>query len=182
MKIPSYIDQGLVKLKQMNVGECSPGQFVETIRHAVDHEAARVVVIDSLTGFLAAMVEEQQIIPQLHELLNYLNGAGVLTLMIVATHGLLGTAETSIDASYLADTVVLMRHFEAMGKMRRCISVIKKRHGSHEMTIREVQIGSGGVQVGPPLHEFTGILTGTPRYEGASAVSSNRVTCLSELL
>jgi len=166
MKMPQYIEDGLVDLRQMTVGESSPGQFIETVRKAVDKENVRVVVIDSLTGFLAAMVEQQQLIPQLHELLSYLNGAGVLTLMIVATHGVIGSPETGIDASYLADTVVLMRHFEAMGKMRRCISAVKKRHGRHETTIREVEIGSGGIQLGPPLTEFTGILTGTPRYVG----------------
>jgi circadian clock protein KaiC len=167
MKMPQYIDQGLVDLRQMNIGECSPGQFVEIIREAVEQKDIRVVVIDSLTGFLAAMAEEQQIIPQLHELLNYLSGAGVLTLMVVATHGVFGASETEIDASYLADTVILMRHFEAMGKMRRCISVLKKRHGKHETTIREVEIAIGGVRLGQPLSDFTGVLTGTPRYEGA---------------
>jgi len=167
MKMPQYIEEGLVDLRQMNVGECSPGQFIETVRKTVDKGGVRVIVIDSLTGFLAAMVEQQQLVPQLHELLSYLNGAGVLTLMIVATHGVIGSPETAIDASYLADTVVLMRHFEAMGKMRRCISAVKKRHGQHETTIREIEIGSGGVQIGLPLTEFTGILTGTPRYEGA---------------
>jgi len=166
MKMPQYINEGLVDLRQMNIGECSPGQFVEIIREAVEKKDIRVVVIDSLTGFLAAMAEEKQIIPQLHELLNYLSGAGVLTLMVVATHGLFGVSETEIDASYLADTVVVMRHFEAMGRMRRCVSVVKKRHGRHETTIREVEIGAGGVRVGPPLDEFSGVLTGTPRYEG----------------
>lgn len=167
MKMPQFIDRGLVDLKQMSVGDCSPGQFVEIIRHAAEQENVRIVVIDSLTGLFASMAEEQQIMPQLHELINFLNGAGVLTLMIVPTHGLFGNADTMIDASYLADTVVLMRHFEAMGRMRRCISVVKKRQGPHEMTIREIEIGFGGVRLGPPLSEFSGILTEAPRYEGA---------------
>jgi circadian clock protein KaiC len=176
MNMPKYIDKGLVDLKQMNIGECSVGQFAETIRNSVENESTRMVVIDSLTGFLAAMVEQKQLIPQLHELINYLSGAGVLTLMIISTHGVIGSPGPTIDASYLADTVVLMRHFEAMGKMRRCISVLKKRHGHHETTIREVEIGPGGVRLGPPLTEFSAILTGTPRFDGVKEKLLNELS------
>lgn len=166
INIKDFIEKGFVNLRQINVGEHSPGEFTQMVRQSVEQDNARVVVIDSLTGYLASMPGEKQLIAQLHELLSYLSAAGVLSLMIVVTHTTTGNAQTSIDASYLADTVVLLRHFEAMGAMRRCISVIKKRHGKHESTIRELQIDSTGIHLGPALKEFSGVLTGTPKYEG----------------
>jgi circadian clock protein KaiC len=125
-----------------------------------------VVVIDSLTGYFNAMAEEKLLMVQIHDLLNYLSGAGVLTIMVVAKYGASDNLETTIDASYIADTVILLRHFEALGTIRRCIAVIKKRQGSHEHTIREFKIAAGGCQVGPPLNEFSGVLTGNPVYIG----------------
>ena len=166
IQISRYVDSGLVDLRQIDVGEISPGEFVQDVRHAAEREDIRIVVIDSLTGYIQAMPGERELMIQLHELLTYLNSAGVLTLMVVATHGLFGDNGAAVDASYIADTVVLLRHFEAMGSVRRCISVLKKRHGRHERTIREVQFSSDGIRVGQPLSEFSGTLTGLPRFEG----------------
>jgi circadian clock protein KaiC len=124
------------------------------------------VVIDSLTGYLNAMPEEEFIALQMHELLTYLNQQGVVTILILAQHGMVGQMATPIDMTYLSDSVVLMRFFEAQGRIRRAISVIKKRTGAHEDTIREYRIDGQGVRVGEPLRDFRGVLTGVPTYEG----------------
>ena len=126
-----------------------------------------MVVFDSLNGYLAAMPEEEQLVLQMHELLSYLNQQGVVTLLINPQSGLLGTMGTGgLNISYVADTVVLIRFFEANGRIRKAISIIKNRGGAHEDTIRELRIDVGGVRVGAPLTEFTGVLTGTPQYTG----------------
>ncbi len=169
LSIPSLIDAGLVDLNQIDVGQLSPAEFGQRLRHIVDHEGVKVLVIDSLTGYAESMSGDIELSKQLHEVLSYLSAAGVLTLMIVTTHGLLATGTADIDASYLADTVIMMRHFEAMGSLRGCISVPKKRHGGHEKTIREVQIVPGGMRVGQPLNDFTGVLTGAPQFLGSRA-------------
>lgn len=170
LKITRHIDEGIVDLRQINVGDLSPGEFVQQVRQAVDRDGARVVVIDSLGGYLHAMPEARALVVQLHELLGYLAGQGVLTLLIVASHGHVGgqplRGNIEVDASYIADTVVLMRHFEAGGRMHRCVAVTKKRHGPHEHTIRELRLGEGGITVGPPLERFSGVLTGEPTYHG----------------
>jgi circadian clock protein KaiC len=122
-----------------------------------------VVVIDSLNGYLNAMPDERFLTIQLHELLTYVGQRGVVTLLVVAQHGLLGAAmQSPVDTSYLADSVVLLRYFEAAGRLRRAVSVVKKRGGAHEDTLREFRMGAGGLVVGEPLEEFHGILTGTP--------------------
>ena len=125
-----------------------------------------MVAIDSLNGFQASMPEEQFLILHLHELLQYLNRRGATTLLTVAQHGLMGDMKQPVDVTYLADTVVMLRYFEAMGRVRRAISVIKKRTGSHEDTIRELKIGAGGLSVGEPLTDFQGVLRGVPSYVG----------------
>ncbi|MFW6038992.1 MAG: ATPase domain-containing protein [bacterium] len=161
------IEQGLVDLRQVDVGALMPGEFAEQIRYAVDERGVKVVVIDSIGGYLNAMPEQQQLIVQLHELLSYLGEAGVLTILIMPMHGL-GSIGSGLDleTSYIADTVVMMRHFEAVGEVRRCVSVLKKRHGHHERTIREITIGRGGVHVGPSLVDFQRTLSGTPEFIG----------------
>jgi len=166
LAILRYVEQGLVELRQVDVGTLSPGQLSEQIRRAVEHRQARIVVIDSLSGYLNAMPEDRLLINQLHELVSYLSAAGVLTLLVEAESFVKGPASPEINASYLADTIVLIRHFEAFGSVRRCISVLKKRHGKHESIIREVEIGPGGLQVGLPLTEFSGVLSGSPSYHG----------------
>ncbi len=166
LDIPSYIEQGLVELRQVNTGELSTGEFADIVRKVVEVKQAKVIIIDSLTGYLNAMPEERILIRQLHELLSYLSCAGVLTIMVVTRFGSTGNHEFEVDASYLADTVIVMRHFEAFGEIRRCIAVVKKRHGNHEHTIREFKIAAGGCRVGRPLYDFSGILTGNPIYIG----------------
>lgn len=161
------VEGGLVKLKQINVGEISPGRLGEMIRRDVEDEDVRIVAIDSLSGYFLSMPGERELVTQLHELLGYLSEAGVLSLMVVASHGLFGESETPIDVSYIADTVVVLRHFESRGEVRRCIAALKKRSGAHERTIREIQLGADGIEVGEPLRNFSGVLTGLPRYEGS---------------
>jgi circadian clock protein KaiC len=127
-----------------------------------------VVVIDSLNGYITAMPDERLLTVHLHELLTYLGQQGVLTILVMAQHGLLGHAmESPTDVSYLADTVVLLRYFEAGGEVRKAVSVVKKRGGGHEASIRELKVGPGGVRCGAPLFEFRGVLTGVPEYRGA---------------
>ena len=166
MPLDEHIDSGLVRIHQVNVGDVSPGLLAHMIRHAVERDNVRIVVLDSLSGYLQSMPDERELTKQLHELLGYLSSAGVLSIMVVASHGLFGEVESPIDISYIADTVIVLRNFESRGEVRRCIAVLKKRHGEHEHTIRELGLGSDGIRVGEPLSSFSGVLTGLPRYEG----------------
>jgi circadian clock protein KaiC len=166
VNLQDYVDQGLITIQQIDPAEMSPGEFTHLVMDAVEHRNIRVLVIDSLNGYLNAMPDERFLVLQMHELLSYLNQLGALTIMVLAQHGLLGQMQTPIDLSYLSDTVIMLRYFEAAGRVRRAISVVKKRSGMHENTIREFQLTSGGITVGPPLTEFNGILTGTPTYVG----------------
>ncbi|MCJ2086708.1 AAA family ATPase [Methylobacterium sp. E-005] len=155
-------DQGLLTINQIDAAEMSPGEFVNLVRQQVDEAQAKTVVIDSLNGYQAAMPDETALILHVHELLQYLNRQGASTFLTVAQHGLVGDMKSPVDITYLADTVVLLRYFEALGKVRRAISVIKKRTGAHEDTIREFRITTTGLQVGEPLQGFQGILRGVP--------------------
>jgi circadian clock protein KaiC len=162
-----HVDAGRIRVQQVDPGELSPGEFIYRIRRAVENESARVVVIDSLNGYLNAMPEERFLTIQLHEVLTYLGQQGIVTLMVVAQRGLLGSGmQTPVDASYLADTVIALRYFEARGQLRRAISVVKKRSGAHEDTLRELRIRRGGVELGPPLEEFHGVMSGIPAFAG----------------
>ena len=162
----SQIDAGFISLQQVDPAELSPGEFTDRIRRAVQDRAA-IIVIDSLNGYLNAMPGERYLTVQLHELLMYLGQQGVATILIAAHHGMIGSQmNTPVDASYLADAVILMRYFEARGEVRQAISVVKKRGSRHERTIREFQLDETGVKVGPPLRQFRGILTGVPVLEG----------------
>ena len=171
MDLTDELRGGRVSLQTVDAAELSPGEFAHRVRSAVEPEdgkpGARVVVIDSLNGYLQAMPEERFLVAQLHELLTYLGHKGVVTFLIVAQHGLLGTMQAPFDTTYLADTVVLFRYFETMGQVRQAISIVKKRSGRHERTIRELTLGSGGVKLGEPLDQFHGVLSGTPSYHGA---------------
>lgn len=163
MEIDAFLDTGRVLLRQVDPAELSPGELVDEIRRAVTEHRAKVIVIDSLNGYLNAMPDERFLIVQLHELLTYLGQAGVATLLVGAQQGLIGSnMQSPVDASYLADAVVLLRYFEAEGEVRQAISVVKKRSGPHERTIRRLSIGRDGLSIGPPLREFRGILTGVP--------------------
>ncbi len=162
-----YFDNGALEVHQVDPAELSPGEFVSRIRQRVDEENLRVVVIDSMNGFLNAMPHEKFLAMQLHELLAYLGQQGIATLMTLAQHGFIGTTESPIDVSYLADTVLLFRYFERAGAIRQALSVVKKRSGPHERTIRELIMSNGTIEVGPPLTDFEGVLTGSPTYTGS---------------
>jgi circadian clock protein KaiC len=166
-----HLDEGRVTVQPVDPAELSPGEFAHAVRRAVERQHASVVVIDSLNGYLNAMPEERFLIIQLHELLTYLGQAGVATLLIGAHQGLIGGQMiTPVDASYLADAVILMRYFETKGEVRQAISVVKKRGGAHERTIREFRLEAGRITVGPPLRDFRGILTGVPIFEGGASL------------
>jgi len=162
-------DAGSLFVEQMDAAELTPGEFSHRVRSYVDRQDIRTVAIDSLNGYQAAMPEEQFLILHLHELLQYLNRRGATTLLTIAQHGMMGDMRQPIDATYLADTVIMLRYFEAMGRVRRAISVIKKRTGSHEDTIRELKISERGINVGEPLTDFQGVLRGIPTYVGKAA-------------
>ncbi len=154
---------GQVKIRQVDPAELSPGEFTHQVRRAVEVDNARLIVIDSLNGYLQAMPDERFLIAQLHELLTYLGRQGVTTIMIVAQHGMMGVnMQAPVDTSYLADSVVLLRFFEYAGKVKKAISVVKKRSGAHEESIRELRFDHEGIHLGPPLIQFRGILTGVP--------------------
>jgi circadian clock protein KaiC len=164
-------DSGALFIEQMDAAELSPGEFAHRARACVDREQIRTVVIDSLNGYHAAMPEEQFLILHLHELLQYLNRQGACTFLTVAQHGMIGDMRQPIDVTYMADTVILLRYFEALGHVRRAVSVIKKRAGSHEDTIREFFIGSMGMSLGRPVENFQGVLLGIPSFVGGDGLS-----------
>lgn len=158
--------EGQLVVRQIDPAELSPGEFTAEVRRMVEGAETRMVVIDSLNGYLMAMPDERHLVIQMHELLTYLSQKGVATLLVVAQHGLVGTMQAPIDVTYLADAVVLFRFFEAAGRVHKALSVVKKRTGSHEDTIRELRITATGIQIGAPLTEFRGVLTGTPSFVG----------------
>lgn len=170
MDLRPHIEGGRVTVEQIDPAEISPGEFVHRVRSAVDREAGRgvrVVIIDSLNGYLNSMPSESFLLIQMHELLMYLNERGVLTLMVLAQHGLMGHGmQTPVDLTYLADTVILLRFFEAFGVVRQAIAVVKKRTGAHERSIREFKVSSRGIQIGAALADFEGVLTGVPSFTG----------------
>lgn len=165
-ELGKYVDEKRIVIQQVDPAELSPGEFSATVRSAVEKAHARMVVIDSLNGFLQAMPEEHFLTLQLHELLTFLRQRGVLTLLLMAQHGFVGHMEVPADVSYLADTVMLTRYFEASGRVRKALSIVKKRSGTHEDTIREFAVTATGLVVGEPLSNFHGVLTGTPQYDG----------------
>ncbi|QSI30459.1 AAA family ATPase [Variovorax sp. RKNM96] len=171
MDLEPHLASGHLRIKQVDPAELSPGELVHEIRLAVTEHAAKAVVIDSLNGYLNAMPDERFLIVQLHELLTYLGQAGVATLLVGAQHGLIGMQmQTPVDASYLADAVVLLRYFEFEGEVRQAISVLKKRGSAHERTIRDFWMDGRGLHVGEPLRHFRGILSGIPvPIDGVSA-------------
>ncbi|QDI03390.1 MULTISPECIES: ATPase domain-containing protein [Xanthomonas translucens group] len=166
LPLDEKLDNGLIRFQQIDPAEMSPGQFAANVRRSVEVDGARVIVIDSLNGYLNAMPDERFLILQMHELLSYLGQKGVLTILVLAQHGLVGPMETPLDLSYLSDSVLMLRYFEVDGTVRRALSVVKKRSGQHENTIREFRLSRNGIDVGPPLKGFSGIFSGTPRYSG----------------
>jgi circadian clock protein KaiC len=167
MEIAPLIASGEIALHQINPAEMSPGEFTALVcRGVIARKATTVVVIDSLNGYLQAMPQERFLALEIHQLLSYLNQQAVLTIIVMAQHGLVGVVESPIDLSYLSDAVLLLRFFEAQGRVRKAISVLKKRVGTHEDTIRELRLTAQGLQVGEPLTDFQGIMSGIPTYLG----------------
>ncbi|KQX25575.1 MULTISPECIES: ATPase domain-containing protein [unclassified Sphingomonas] len=167
--LQDHIDSGELSVRQINPAELSPGEFATMVRREVEERGVRMIVIDSLNGYLASMSQEQQLVLQMHELLSYLNQHGVVTFLINPQHGLVGTMSTSLNISYIADAVMLIRFFEAEGRIRKAISLLKNRGGAHEDAIRELRIDAQGIRIGEPLTTFRGVLTGTPEYVGSAA-------------
>lgn len=163
-------DAGQLHIEQLDAAELSPGEFAQRVCESVLRFNAKSVLIDSVNGYQAAMPEEKALILHIHELLQYLNRQGANTYLTVAQHGLVGDMKSPVDVTYLADTVILLRYFEAMGQVRRAVSVIKKRTGPHEDTIREFRIGSNGLSLGEPLSGFQGVLRGVPVLIGTDSV------------
>ncbi|QIL03362.1 AAA family ATPase [Sphingomonas sinipercae] len=166
MDLEALQKRGDLILEQIDAAELAPGEFAQRVRACVEEHHARTVVIDSLNGYQAAMPEEKQLILHMHELLQFLNRQGATTFLTVAQHGLVGDMRAPVDVTYLADTVILLRYFEATGRVRRAISVIKKRTSAHEDTIREYRIGDFGIALGEPLTNFQGVLRGVPEMVG----------------
>jgi circadian clock protein KaiC len=166
LDLQPYLDSGCLVIKRVNPAELSPGEFAAMVCREVEERDCRMIVIDSLNGYMSAMPQEQQLILQMHELLSYLSQHGVVTFLIHPQQGLVGSMASNLNISYIADAVVLIRFFEAGGRIRKAISVLKNRSGEHEDAIRELRIDAQGIRVGEPLTDFHGVLTGTPEYSG----------------
>ena len=163
--LQKHYEEGLITIRQIDPAELTPGEFADSIRTEVEQRGAACVVIDSLNGYLNAMPGERYLTIHLHEMLMYLGEKGVASILIGAHQGLIGTQmQTPVDASYLADAVILMRYYEMRGEVRRAISVMKKRGGNHERTIREFSMDGGRIHIGKPLRDLRGILTGVPSF------------------
>jgi circadian clock protein KaiC len=160
--------EGKLLISQVDAAELSPGQFSHNVRATINDSNVATVIIDSLNGYQTAMPEEQSLILHMHELLQYLNRQGATTFLTVAQHGLVGDMKSPVDVTYLADSVILLRYFEAAGRVRRAVSVIKKRSGAHEDTIREFRITNRDLALGGPLEGFQGVLRGVPTYTGSA--------------
>src|SRR5215217_5183945 len=169
MDLRPHVEEGRLTIRQIDPAELSPGGFAAAVRDSVERDGAKVVVVDSLNAYLQAMPEDRHLTLQMHELLSYLGRQGVVTLMILGQHGLVGDIRSDIDLSYLADTVLLLRFFEADGEVRKAVSVVKTRTTDHERTIREFRVDRSGMSIGAPLRDFRGILTGVPTYRGDAA-------------
>lgn len=167
--LQALMDEGRMVIRQIDPAEIAPGEFASMVRNEVEGRGVRMILIDSLNGYVAAMQEEQQLILQLHELLSYLSHRGVLTLLVNPQQGFFGTMSTNgLNVSYIADVVIMLRFFEAGGRIRKALSVVKNRSGAHEDAIRELRIDAQGIRVGAPLSDFRGVLTGTPEYLGST--------------
>jgi circadian clock protein KaiC len=164
MPLREYVDAGKITVRQIDPAQLQPGEFAHAVRQCVD-EGVRVLVIDSLNGYLNAVPEERFLLLHLHELLSYLGQNGVATVLVFAQHGLVGSMQSAVDVSYLADCVVLLRFFEARGRIRKALSVVKKRGGLHDTAIRDFTMSNKGLAVGSPLEDYRGVLTGVPTFD-----------------
>jgi circadian clock protein KaiC len=166
MNLQPYLDSGALTVTQIDPAELSPGEFASWVRDAVENKGIRFLVIDSLNAFLQAMPGEKYLVLQMHEMLSYLNQQGVITILILGQHGIIGDVRSDVDLSYLSDTIVLFRYFEAKGEMLKAVSVAKSRTTPHEASIREFRLSRAGITIGEPLRDFEGVLTGLPAYHG----------------
>jgi circadian clock protein KaiC len=168
LELGPYLDDGRLQVYHIDPAELSPGEFAQMLRDAVEQRGATFIIIDSLNAYMQAMPGEQYLTLQMHELLSYLNLQGVITMLVLGQHGLIGDVRTDVDLSYLSDSTILLRYFEAEGELHRALTVIKSRAAHHALTIHEFQLGPGGVIVGEPLLGFDGVLSGLPTYRGAT--------------
>ena len=166
MDIRPYIESGQLTLLQIDPAELSPGEFAANVRKSVEEIGAQFVAIDSLNAYLQAMPGEKYLLLQMHELLTFLNQQGILTILILGQHGVVGDMRSDVDLSYLSDTIMLFRFFESKGQVLKALSVVKSRTSAHEQTIREFRLTSNGIEVGHPLTDFEGVLSGVPSYRG----------------
>lgn len=173
MDLRPHMESGCVQIQQIDPAEIAPGELAARISRAVLEDSVRLVALDSINGYMNAMPAERFLNLQLHELLAFLNQQGVITIMVLAQQGLIGSMQSAVDLTYLADTVVLFRYFESLGSVRQALSVIKKRSGDHERTIREIKVGANGVCVGAPLTDMQGVLNGTPAFLRTNPESSD---------
>ncbi|MES2904264.1 MAG: ATPase domain-containing protein [Pseudomonadota bacterium] len=172
MDLAQHIDSGQLQVFQIDPAELTPGEFASWIRRAVEVDGVRFVVIDSLNAFLQAMPGEKFLLLQMHELLSYLNQQGVVTMLVLGQHGIVGDVRSEIDLSYLSDTIVLFRYFESRGNVLKAVSVAKSRVSDHQTSIREFRLTRAGVEIGDPLKNFEGVLTGLPNYRGETPLMS----------
>jgi circadian clock protein KaiC len=173
LTIDTFVQDGQLQMHTLDPAEVSPGEFANMVRAAVDEQGVQTVVIDSLNAYLQAMSGDRHLLLQMHELLTYLNQRGVVTILILGQHGILGEIRTDVDLSYLSDAILLFRFFEARGSLLKAVSVIKSRTSEHELTIREFRLGKNGVQVGQALTDFEGVMTGVASYKGALPLLSD---------
>jgi circadian clock protein KaiC len=171
--VDEFLENGELQILTLDPAEVSPGQFAHLVRMAVEEQEVQTVVIDSLNAYMQAMSGDKHLLLQMHELLTFLNQRGIITILILGQHGLLGDVRSDIDLSYLSDAMVLFRFFEARGSLLKAVSVVKSRTSAHELTIRELRIGSGGIQVGPALTDFEGVLSGVTAYRGGMSLLSD---------
>ncbi len=172
MDLTSHLEAGRMTIRQIDPAELSPGEFTSWVRRAVEVDGARFLAIDSLNAFLQAMPGEKFLMLQMHELLSYLNQQGVQTMVILGQHGIIGDIRSEVDLSYLSDTIVLFRYFEAGGQVLKAVSVTKSRTTMHQSSIRELQLTAGGIAIGEPLADFEGVLMGVPNYRGRTPLMS----------
>lgn len=174
MDLKPHCASGQLTLSQVDPAELSPGEFASRVRKAVEEGGVKMLVIDSLNAFLQAMPGEKYLVLQMHEMLSYLNQQGIITLLILGQHGMVGEIRSEVDLSYLSDSILLFRYFEAEGRLLKAISVVKSRVTEHESTIRQFGLGGNGISVGEPLSDFEGVLTGAPAYRGSTKLLETR--------
>ena len=164
--IQKHVKSGMIDMRHVDPAEISPGEFAYEIKNAVIERKVRIIIIDSLSGYMQAMPDEKFLMLQLHEMLSFLRQQGTVVILTLAQHGLVGDMHSAIEATYIADTVIMLRYFEVGGRVKKALSVVKKRSGIHEDTLREFRIDQTGMRVGEPLEEFQGVLTGVPTFYG----------------